>query len=423
MKEELLAQAPLFSGLPEDEIKKLTQSLRVLELSPGRVLFQEGDIGDRFYIIIQGQIEVIKALGTPEERLIGLRGPGEFVGELSLINRAGLRTASIRAHGPVHLWEMSHVEFDALLHRQPSIAFELINVLSERLTVAHDATIKDLQEKNLELTKAYEELKAAQDQIIEKERLERELQVAFEIQTGILPQTLPDFAGYDFGALMVPARAVGGDFYDIIPLSSDKVGIIIGDVADKGVPSAIFMAQTHALLYAMATLNASPARVLQRVNDLLIKIGEANLFVTVLYGVLDRKTNLFSYARAGHELPITVTADGKVEIAPHEEGQLMGILDKPVLDEQTMSIPPGGMVLLYTDGVIDARHKNGESFGMERLITELEHLQDGTAQVRCNRLWETLCKFQSKDAQEDDVTLVIIQSTDESSLPFSQRDE
>ena len=411
MKEKLLARAPLFKGLPEDEIRKLSQTLRVLEVPPSTILFQEGDVGDRFYIIIQGQIEVIKALGTPEERFIGLRGPGEFVGELSLINRAGLRTASVRSQGPAHLWEMSHVEFDDLLHRQPSMAFELINVLSERLTTAHDSTIQDLQKKNLELTEAYEELKAAQAQIIEKERLERELQVAFEIQTSILPQTLPDLAGYDFGALMVPARAVGGDFYDIIPLSADKVGIIIGDVADKGVPSAIFMAQTHALLYAMATRDASPARVLQRVNQLLIKIGESSLFVTVLYGVLDRRTNLFSYARAGHELPIIVTANGKAEIAPYNQGQLMGVLDKPILDEQTVSIPSGGVIVLYTDGVIDARHSNGDSFGMERLIKELELPRDGSAQDQCDRLWQTLCNFQSKDAQEDDVTLVLIQST------------
>jgi len=410
VKEKLLARAPLFKGLPEDEIRKLTQTLRVLEVPPSTVLFQEGDVGDRFYIIIQGQIEVIKALGTPEERFIGLRGPGEFVGELSLINRAGLRTASVRSLGQAHLWEMSHGEFDDLLHRQPSMAFELINVLSERLTTAHDSTIQDLQKKNLELTEAYEELKAAQAQIIEKERLEKELQVAFEIQTSILPQTLPDLAGYDFGALMVPARAVGGDFYDIIPLSSDKVGIIIGDVADKGVPSAIFMAQTHALLYAMATRDASPAWVLQRVNQLLIKMGESSLFVTVLYGILDRRTNLFSYARAGHELPIVVSANGKAEIAPYNQGQLMGVLDNPMLDEQTVSIPSGGVIVLYTDGVIDARHSNGDLFGMERLIKELELPRDGSAQDQCDRLWQVLSNFQSKDAQEDDVTLVIIQS-------------
>lgn len=410
MKEKLLARAPLFKELPEDEIQKLAETLSVREVPPGTILFQEGDVGDHFYIIIQGQIEVIKALGTPEERFIGTRGPGEFVGELSLINRAGLRMASVRSLGPAHLWEMSHDEFDALLHRQPSMAFELINVLSQRLTTAHDTTIEDLQLKNKELTRAYEELKAAQAQIIEKERLERELQVASEIQSSILPQTLPELTGYDFGAMMVPARAVGGDFYDIISLSPNKVGIVIGDVADKGVPSAIFMAQTHALLYAMASRNASPSRVLRRVNQLLLKIGESSLFVTALYGVLDKRTNIFSYSRAGHELPIIVTSDGQVELAPYDQGQLLGILEKPLLDEQTVNIPPGGMILLYTDGVTDARHPSGDSFGMERLTRELEHLGNGSAQEQCDKLWETLWDFQDKTAQEDDVTMVTVRS-------------
>ena len=410
MKEKILARTPLFKGLPEDEINQLSETLHVLEIPPNTVLFQEGEVGDRFYIIIQGQIEVIKAIGTPEERLIGLRGPGEFVGELSLINRAGLRTASVRSLGPAHLWEMSHEEFDDLLHRQPLMTFELINVLSERLTNAHDSTIKDLQEKNFELTQAYEELKAAQAQIIEKERLERELQVAFEIQTSILPQSLPELKGYDFGALMVPARAVGGDFYDIVPLSSNKVGIIIGDVADKGVPSAIFMAQTHALLYAMAKRESTPAQVLREVNELLLRIGESSLFVTVLYGVLDRTTNEFAYARAGHELPIIINADGETEIAPYEQGQLMGILDDLVLDEQIISCPPGGTILLYTDGVIDARHSNGESFGMEHLLDVTRKIHPRSAQDQCDQLWQILCDFQSKDAQEDDVTIVVVKS-------------
>ncbi|MFL7891412.1 MAG: PP2C family protein-serine/threonine phosphatase [Anaerolineales bacterium] len=411
MKEKLLARAPLFQGLPEDEISKLTESLRVLEIPPNQVLFREGEIGDRFYIIIQGQIEVIKALGTPEERFIGLRGPGEFIGELSLINRAGLRTASVRSSGPAHLWEMSHQEFDELLHRQPMMAFELINVLSERLTNAHDSTIKDLQEKNLELTKAYEDLKTAQAQIIEKERLEKELQVAFEIQTSILPQTLPRLDGYDFGALMVPARAVGGDFYDIVPLSANKVGVIIGDVADKGVPSAIFMAQTHALLYAMAKRESTPSQVLHHVNELLLKIGESSLFVTVLYGILDKRTNQFSYARAGHELPIIVNAEGNTQIAPYEQGQLMGVLDDLILDEQSVSVPQGGLILLYTDGVIDARHINGESFGLERLLKALKQSNAGSAQQHCDQLWQTICEFQNKDAQEDDVTIVALKSS------------
>lgn len=412
MREIMLARTPLFRNLPDDEISKLIETLHVLEVPPNTVLFEEGEIGDRFYIIIQGEIEVIKALGTPEERLIGVRGPGEFIGELSLINREGLRTASVRSASPARLWEMPHQELDALLHRQPEMTFELISVLSERLTSAHDSTIQDLQEKNLELTNAYEELKEAQAQIIEKERLERELQVAFEIQTSILPQTLPTLDGYDFGAMMFPARAVGGDFYDLVPLSANKVGIIIGDVADKGVPSAIFMAQTHALLYAMASRENTPAKVLQDVNELLLKIGESSLFVTVLYGVLDRRTNQFSYARAGHELPIVVTKEGQARIVDYDQGQLMGIMDGLILDEQTLDVPQGGLILLYTDGVLDARRPDGESFGMERLISVLEQLNPGSAQDQCKQLWQILCDFQSKDNQEDDVTIVAVKSID-----------
>ena len=127
--------------------------------------------------------------------------------------------------------------------------------------------------------------------------------------------------------------------------------------------------------------------------------------------MLDKRTNQFTYARAGHELPIIVSADGKAETASYDQGQLMGVLEGPILDEQTISIPPGGIMYLYTDGVIDARHANGDSFGMERLIDEVSNSRDGTAQDLCDRLWQSLCAFQSKNAQEDDVTLVVIKST------------
>jgi serine phosphatase RsbU (regulator of sigma subunit) len=408
MQEELLARTPILRGLPEKEIKDLATSLRVKEIPSDIILFHEGETGDRFFIVIEGRLEVIKALGTEEERLIGVRGPGEFIGELSLINRTGLRTASIRSSGPVKLWEMSHAEFDVLLHRHPSIAYEILEVLSARLTEAHDASIAFLQEKNLELRHAYEDLKAAQVQIIEKERLEKELQVASEIQRSILPQTLPTLPGYDFGASMMPARAVGGDFYDFFPLGDGKTGIVIGDVADKGVPSAIFMAQTHALIYAEANQQFSPREVLQRVNRDLLRIGESSLFVTVIYGILDGKTGEFSYSRAGHELPIMTRTSGKVELVPHNPGQLLGVLDDPILDEQTVALPPGSTLMLYTDGVLDARDENGNPFGKEQLMATLPKMMGVPAQEACNRLWSEIKEFQGSAPQDDDVTLVAI---------------
>src|SRR3712207_3101439 len=143
---------------------------------------------------------------------------------------------------------------------------------------------------------------AAQQQIIEKQRLEHELQLAYEIQTSILPRVLPQLQGYDFGATMVPARVVGGDFFEFVELGDDRVGIAVGDVTDKGMPAAIFMAQTHALLRAEAVRSAAPHEVLRCVNRHVVEMNAAGLFVTMLYGVLDRASASFSYARAGHEL-------------------------------------------------------------------------------------------------------------------------
>jgi serine phosphatase RsbU (regulator of sigma subunit) len=408
MDVRLLAGVPLFKRLPENEIEYLANTLLVRELDAGETLFREGDIGDRFYIIIQGKVEVIKALGSHEERIIALRGPGEFIGELSLINRDGLRTAGVRARGPAQLWEMTHAEFDALLDRQPQLGLEIVSVLGERLTSAHNASIRDLQEKNRQLQQAYDELKAAQAQIIEKERLERELQLAYEIQMSILPQSLPSLAGYDFGTRIVPARAVGGDFFEVFALGEDRVGFVVGDVADKGVPSAIFMAQTHAFLFAEASRGLEPAEVLQRVNRHLMKTNDAHLFVTVLYGLLDRESGEFTYARAGHELPILAVAGSEASPLPYGQGQLLGILDDPIIDEQTVIIPAGGTLLLYTDGMTDVRNPEGDPFGFERLRSEVSALTGLPAQEVCDRLLEKLRAYQGNTMQDDDVTLVAV---------------
>ncbi len=136
----------------------------------------------------------------------------------------------------------------------------MVREMSTRLTNSQSQAIQVLQQKNRQLQEAYDELKAAQEQIVEKEKLERELQLAREIQLSILPRTLPQIGGYDLGALCEPARAVGGDFYDIFLLDQDRLGVVIGDVTDKGVPAAIYMAQTRALIRAKAAADLSPVQ-------------------------------------------------------------------------------------------------------------------------------------------------------------------
>lgn len=408
--EPLLARVPLFSSLPSEEIKRLTNTLRTVEVPPQTVLFYEGESGDHFYIVREGEIEILKGLGTPDMRFVGIRRPGDFVGEMSLLNSEGKRTASVRSLGYVRLWEMNRPEFDALLLRHPFLAYEMVRVLSGRLTNAHNSAIADLTQKNHELQQAYEELKAAQAQIIEKEKLERELQLAYEIQMSILPRILPELTGFDFGARIVPARAVGGDLYDFIPLHNQALGIVIGDVSDKGVPAAIFMAQCHALIRSEGQRSSSPHETLKRVNHHLLGMNASGLFVTVLYGVLDATTHEFHYARAGHELPLIRTPEGQVISPPHGPGAPLGILDHVILDEGQVELPPGSTMLLITDGVTEARQGEKDEFGIERVRQELAAHLDLNAQALCDELLNTIGAFRGDTPPHDDVTMVAIRS-------------
>ena len=257
-----------------------------------------------FSSLSSGNASVIKALGTNEERLLRIFSPGDYTGEMSLLEPDGLRTATVRADTPLQAYEMTRPDFDELLSRNPKIAIEMLREFSQRLRNSQQATIGDLQIKNIELTKAYRELQEAQVQIIEKERLERELQVARQIQMSMLPGELPQLQDYEFGAQILPARAVGGDLFDFIDLGNDLLGITIADVSDKGVPAALFMALTRSLLRAVALSGESPATVLRKVNHHLLGMNQAAMFVSVLYGIyIDHQDHLIMHALAMSCLP------------------------------------------------------------------------------------------------------------------------
>ena len=404
----LFKKVPLLSNLPRNELNYLATNLEVVKLAPGEVLFCECDPGESLYIILEGQLEVLLALDTPDERRLAVFGPGEFIGEMSLLIPGRARTASVRALEASRLWMMTRTDFDGLLTRQPKLAYTMVQTLTKRLDSTTMLSFHDLQEQNRKLQQAYDELKAAQLQIIEKERLERELQVAAEIQVSILPQALPQEPGYTFGAVMYPARMVGGDFYDIFKLEGHLIGLVVGDVSDKGVPSAIFMARSHALIMAEAQHGGTPAEILRRVNTHLIKLGQSDQFVTVLLGILDCATRKLDFARAGHELPMLLDAGGTVQTLPHTTGQALGIFDELLLDESSIPLAPGSTLLIFTDGLTDCRDPKGQVFGHENVEKVLAGLVGYTGQQVCDKLEEVLTAYQSGAAQDDDVTLVAI---------------
>jgi phosphoserine phosphatase RsbU/P len=404
-----IKRLPLFSELPDSEIENLGASLQARVYPPGTIIMYEGDSSNSCYILLDGTVEIIKELGKEDERVLAIRADGALLGEMSLFSQDRRHTASVRAVSEVRLLQMTGADLDMLLKRQPQLAYKVVDLLSKRLEESENVTIAELREKNKQLTQAYLELQAAQAEMIEKERLERELEIARQIQNSILPQEMPSAAGYQFGALMKPARAVGGDFFDFIPLAGGKWGVVIGDVSDKGTPAALFMALTYSLLRAIARRTENPAHTLREVNEHLLEINSSGMFVTLVYGILDPASREFAYARAGHTHPLILYPDGTHILLPKKPGQPLGLFDEPLLDEQAIQLPYGGCVLMYSDGLSETENQQGEVYEENRLIQFINEHSSLNAQDLCNQIYEDVSSFAGKTNPHDDFTVVAVQ--------------
>lgn len=409
--EELIRLVPAVASLPRQELENLCATLRREQFAAGTLLLREGDAGERLYLLVEGQVEVLKALGTDGERLLGVRWPRSFIGEMSLFSREGVHTASVRAQTAIRVISMARSEMAALLSRQPALAYEVMRTMSQRLDESEQLTIRDLLEKNRELTRAYEELRAAQAQLLEKERMEAELQVARSIQQSFLPRTAPRLPGYDLGMLIEPVSSVGGDLCDFFPLKGERLGIAVGDVSGHGVGSALFMALAFSLLRGEASRGGPPERVLRNVNRQLLGMSDSGMFVTMLYGILDGPSRHFAYARAGHPPPLVLGAEAELIRPAVGVGQLLGLFDDLKLDAQELTLPHGGCLLLYTDGATEASDGGGRLFGHDRLYETLRQAQDVSAQMLCQATLDAVRSFCGASAPEDDILLVAVQAS------------
>jgi phosphoserine phosphatase RsbU/P len=413
INEDLIRQVALFSELPEDEIRHLAQTLRLLQMPPQTIVFREGEPGQRLYLIRSGQIEVIKSLGLPDEWLLSVRGPGEYIGEMSLLNVDGLRTATVRTASDAEMLEMTRDDFDALLNRRPSLAYDMVRVLSDRLSQANNAAIRDLSQRNQRLEKAYAELKAAQTQLIIKEKLEHELLVARQVQASLLPQHVPQSIGWTFAAHWEPAREVAGDFYDFIMGADGRLGIVIADVADKGMPSALFMALSRSILRASLTQAQPLIESFVQANRLICADSSDSMFVTLCYVSLNTATGDGTYLNAGHNPALFYRAEtDQLDWLSHT-GMPMGIDAEAVFTQRTFSLAPGDFLVLYTDGVTDALDLTGSEFDAQRLWQLVYDLRHTTAMDIMEALKRALADFVGDSQPVDDITIVAVKRDSE----------
>lgn len=250
-------------------------------------------------------------------------------------------------------------------------------------------------------------LEAAHEGLAQKERLERELELARGVQQRMLPRTFPEIPGYKFASTYRPAREVGGDFYDAFLLDDDHFAIAVGDVSDKGMPAALYMALTRSLLRAEGTRARSPRATLARVNQLLIELGERDMFVTVFYGIVERSSGLLTYCRAGHDRPFLLR-DGRVSEL-RGDGMALGLVggSRLQLSEETVPLAPGDRLLLYSDGLSDVVSTDGEMFDKDRLAALVRGQTAAPAEL-CRTLFDALSAFQGEAAQYDDMALLVL---------------
>ncbi|HKV57286.1 MAG TPA: SpoIIE family protein phosphatase [Ktedonobacteraceae bacterium] len=257
--------------------------------------------------------------------------------------------------------------------------------------------------------------KRAQD--LERERIEQELHVARLIQQTLLPKELPQLPGWQISSYYQPARAVGGDFYDFLYFEDGRLGLVIGDVTDKGVPAALVMATTRSILRSTAHAAISPGKVLEQTNDLLHQDIPPNMFVTCLYAILDPVSGRLEYANAGHDLPYR-RHNGEVSEL-RATGMPLGLMPGMAYEEKEITLDAGDSILFYSDGLVEAHNDRRQMFGFPHLMKLLGEDLDGTPVI--DFLLAELADFTGNDwEQEDDVTLVTLQRENKSATHKSE---
>jgi sigma-B regulation protein RsbU (phosphoserine phosphatase) len=249
----------------------------------------------------------------------------------------------------------------------------------------------------------------------EKHALDRDIQIAGEIQKILLPSDAPELPGFQLSGLNLPARTLSGDYFDYLPVDEDHIGIAIADVSGKGVPAALIMAMCRSALRSQSRGERSPAAVLRSVNRQLYPDMKEDMFISMAYVVLNKHTGEALLARAGHDAPLLYrAATGEIE-SLNPKGMAVGIDSGGVFDrfcaEYSLRFEPGDLLLLYTDGITEALNAGGDEFGLTRLTSQLkDHPAEGASDT-LHRLARSVRSFAGNQPQHDDITLIALRKS------------
>lgn len=336
-----------------------------------------------------------------------------FFGEMALIERKP-RAATVVTTSETTVLEISEQDFNRLLIANPKVALSLLRGITATLRASDQASIADLSRQNAELAKAYANLKAAQEQIVAKEKMEHELDIAAKLQQSLLPTVFPKVSGWSFDGRNLPARTIGGDLYDVIPVDDEHVALLMADVSDKSIHAALFMAVTRSLFIPESRRSLSPRAVAIAVHKWLLEVSsDDNMFVTAFYGVLTPATGRLRYVRAGQDRPIWLCKGEHDFKELDAAGRFLGMLEELELEEKEVYLKPGDMLVMYSDGVPDAVNEAGDNYGQERLVGLLSQQREGTAKGIVDAIFKDVMAFRGTAQAFDDITVLVAKADEQ----------
>ena len=269
----------------------------------------------------------------------------------------------------------------------------------------------DFQDLRITIDKTLRHLAALRDALATRDKLvalQNELDVARNMQQSILPTVFPNEPTHEVFGNMEAAREVGGDFFDLIRLEDNRLGLAIADVSGKGVPAALFMMSSRTLLKGAAIGTPQPGNVLGELNTLLEEDNESMMFVTLFYAVYNPADGSLTYANGGHNPPLLVHADGTSMELPTTDGVALGVMPGIEYEQNTITVEPTDTVVFYTDGVSEAMNAAGEEFGMERLADVFSSRPPASAEATNQAVFEAVHEFAADTPQSDDITCVTL---------------
>lgn len=385
-----LATITLLKGLSAEERSALERECKWRRYQAGEQLFSRGSLGSEVFFLINGEVRILGVATSGQEFTLAHVEAGESVGEMAAID-ARPRSASVVASQNSLVAILNGDRFLDVVRRHGEISVALLKRLSSMVRIGDDSVI---------------ELR------VQNERIETELNIARNIQMSMVPTVFPAFPNrseFTVFADLLPAREVGGDFYDFFFINEDNFCICIGDVSGKGVPAALYMAVAKTLIKSRAMDDLSTASILTHVNEALSSDNKENMFVTLFIAIINIGSGEVVYTSAGHNPPYVNRNNGTLQYIKKIHGPVAGAMEGMVYGEDKLVLAPKDIIFLYTDGVTEAINDQDDLFSDKRLANLLGTLSGNNAEETVKGAISAVKNFEGESEQTDDITVLAFQ--------------